>query len=117
MYVLDENGDVTYNGQKYKAVCGNISLNKISKNSFYGYAYINEVHLENGITTIPNYAFNNSSITVLYIPSSVTVIEEDGLYGCDNLVKIYNYSSVDISSDEAKKYYYIDDQEIEIITE
>jgi hypothetical protein len=117
LYVLDETGDVTYNGQKYKAVCGNISLNKISKNSFYGYAYINEVHLENGITTIPDYAFNNSSITVLYIPSSVTVIEEDGLYGCDNLVKIYNYSGVDISSDEAKKYYYIYDQEIEIITE
>lgn len=113
LYVLDDNGDVSYNGKTYKAVTGNITLNKIGQGSFCDYDNISEVVLEEGITVIPDFAFFRSSITSIYIPSTVTEIEYFALGGSD-LKTIYNASQIDLSSAEAREEYDIAD-DVEVI--
>ncbi|MBR3553378.1 MAG: leucine-rich repeat protein [Clostridia bacterium] len=51
---------------------------------------VKTVVIENGITIIPDYAFNNChALEKAYIPSSVVTIVQDAFFWCENLRNIY----------------------------
>ena len=98
LYVLDDDGDITYNNKKYKLINDIETSLKIIKNgSFYGYENLNIVKLNEGVEKIEEDAFALSSMKELYIPSSVTYIDEEAFDNCKNLKLIHNYSNIDIT--------------------
>ena len=73
-----------YNGYKVKEIKGNNAYNPISniKN-------VKSVVIENGVTSIGDYAFRGcSSLTSIEIPSSVTSIGDATFYECRSLTSI-----------------------------
>ena len=77
---LDANGTLTISGD------GVISSNDISS---YNKSDITVVVIEEGITTIGNYAFSGcSSLEAVQIPASVTAIGNYAFSGCTNLMNV-----------------------------
>ena len=98
LYILDKNGDVTFNNKKYKLLTDlETSLKIINNASFFGYDNLNIVKLKSGVEKIEEDAFALSSMKELYIPSSVTYIDEEAFDNCKNLKLIHNYSNIDIT--------------------
>lgn len=98
LYILDKNGDVTFNNKKYKLLTDLVTSLKIINNaSFFGYGNLNIVKLKSGVEKIEEDAFALSSMKELYIPSSVTYIDEEAFDNCKNLKIIHNYSNIDIT--------------------
>ena len=64
----------------------------IDPESFYGVA-AEEVIIPSGCECIMERAFANSNIKVIYIPASVTTIEDEILYNCQNVTVICPQSS------------------------
>lgn len=61
-----------------------------SSSPFYNNSNIKSVVIENGVTSIGNYAFGNcSSLTSVTIPDSVTSIDDSAFSGCSNLDSVY----------------------------
>ena len=75
--LLDENGDIEYNDNKYSK--------------------IEELVIPTSITTIRKYAFYGFNIKSVTIPDSVTSIEDFAFYNCQRLVEVINKSSLNIT--------------------
>jgi uncharacterized repeat protein (TIGR02543 family) len=97
-YILDKNGDISFNDKKYKLVTDiETSINTIKQASFFGYGNLGVVRLKDGVEKIEEDAFALSSMKELYIPSTVTYIDEEAFDSCKNLKLIHNYSNIDIT--------------------
>ena len=55
------------------------SLRSISSSAFENCTKLREVNLNEGLKSIGRYAFLNTALTSIYIPSSVTTIDEDSI--------------------------------------
>ena len=113
-YVLDENGDLNYNGSKYSTVKSMIipegateiddyefsgfvnltsivipqSVTKIGRNAFYGCSNLTNITLPKGLTYIDNETFRNcTSLTSIVIPEGVKSL---GWYAFGNCQKLVN---------------------------
>ena len=126
LFVFDNNGDVSYNGNKYSLLaelvipenvtsisaysfvsCKPItsivisdSVTSIGNEAFFDCSGISSVILSNNLTTIGDKAFSQcESIKSIIIPISVTNIGEDAFFECYKLEKIfYEGSKSDWSS-------------------
>ncbi len=68
-------------------------ISTITKNIFYMLNNVREIKLQEGTLKIDSYAFEGlESLEKVYIPKSVTNIEKDAFYNCNNF-KIYTYSN------------------------
>ena len=103
---LDNNGDVTYNGNKYTSITELVipdTVTTINSYTFAGFKY--KLTIGNGVTSIKPYAFHSASCNVYWgdnpsittitayafsekvgadvtIPNSVIMIEENAFYNC-----------------------------------
>ena len=77
----------------------NYSSSSSSRAPWYDYrSSIKSVVIEEGVTSIGNYAFNAcSGLTSVTIPNSVTSIGSSAFYGCTNLKTVYNNSNLNIT--------------------
>ncbi len=77
-YILDENGDIEYNGKNYKLLTEleiPSTVTSIGNYQFYGFNYLTNVTIPDSVTSIGHEAFCNcSSLTSITIPDSVTSI-------------------------------------------
>ena len=78
-------------------ICGDGAMNNFTSSTIPWATYsgqIKKVVIENGVTTIGNYAFNScSSLTTMSIGGSVTSIGSNAFYGCSSLTTIYYYGT------------------------
>ena len=95
-YLMDNNGDVTYNDKNYSLLLElNISSQKINKYSFYGFKNLNTIIL-NDIEMVGEEAFNNcNNVVNLAIPSTLTYVDKSGFYYMQKLENIYFGGNVD----------------------
>ncbi len=91
-YLLDDNGDVCYNGNNYSLLTELIipnTITSINKYQFYGFNELTSLVMPNSITSIGYEAFCNcSSLTSIEIPNSVESIGLFAFYGCESLESI-----------------------------
>ncbi len=76
----------TYNGERYE----------INDYAFYGTNKITHIVIPNGFTNIGEYAFAESQIISISIPSSMETIGNNAFIGCNKLIEVINNSSLDI---------------------
>lgn len=90
------NGVLTISGT---GAMTNYSSSSSSRAPWYDYrSSIKSVVIEEGVTSIGNYAFNAcSGLTSVTIPNSVTSIGRSAFYGCTNLKTVYNNSNLNIT--------------------
>lgn len=90
------NGVLTISGT---GAMTNYSSSSSSRAPWYDYrSSIKSVVIEEGVTSIGNYAFNAcSGLTSVTIPNSVTSIGSSAFYGCTNLKTVYNNSNLNIT--------------------
>ena len=120
-YMLDESGDIEYNGKNYKLLTeleipstltsiGNYqfrgfnnltnitipdSVISIGQIAFSGCNSLTSVTIPNSVTSIGSYAFSGcSSLTSVTIPNSVTSIGDYAFSGCSSLTNIIIPNSV-----------------------
>ena len=55
---------------------------------------LGDIVIEEGVTTIPSYTFNNSQITSIVIPGSVTSIGDEAFSSCESLSSVYYTGSI-----------------------
>lgn len=67
---------------------GEVSINGLVDSDFSGALYIPEYIEGKPVTYIDTSAFEYSSITELYLPSTLTSISSFAFYGCENLTKV-----------------------------
>ena len=102
LYLLDENGSVEYNGQKYSELKDIIipeEVTKIGNYQFEGLYYVNNVIIHDSVTFIGKGAFKNTNINKLRIPfigaSNTSEYNYFGyIFDCDNDKKSSGYVSV-----------------------
>ena len=84
-WTLDDNGMLTISG---KGPMSNLSTDD---SPFYrNRSNIKSIMIENGVTTIMDYAFEDcSNLIDITIPDSVTWIGEEAFYGCRSLADVY----------------------------
>ena len=122
-YILDSNGNVEFNGNKYSLLT-NLeipdSINKIGRYQFYGFSMVRSINIPNSVTLIDKYAFSCcKSVDNINIPSSVrrineyafcncfsisslilnnkVFIEDYAFDGCISLCEVYDLADLDIS--------------------
>lgn len=90
------NGVLTISGT---GAMTNYSSSSSSRAPWYDYrSSFKSVVIEEGVTSIGNYAFNDcSGLTSVTIPNSVTSIGRSAFYGCTNLKTVYNNSNLNIT--------------------
>lgn len=87
---LTDDGVLTISGTGPMANFTYIAVDGRSSAPWFGYrGSISTVVVENGVTTIGNYAFSNcSGITSVAIPESVSSIGNDAFYKCKSLILV-----------------------------
>lgn len=102
-YILDENGNVKNNKNKYsllETIEVPNTIETIDDYQFYGFNNVTSITIPNSVTSIGSYAFTSCvSLVSVTIGSGVTNIGEYAFSGCHRLVEIYNLSSLDITTD------------------
>lgn len=82
--VLPESDGTFY----YYVSDGEVSISGLVDSDFSGALYIPEYIEGKPVTYIETSAFEYSSITELYLPSTLTSISSFAFYGCENLTKV-----------------------------
>ena len=98
LYLLDNNGDVSFNGNKYKLISNSLDLSglkRIGSYAFSGFADLNSVLLSDGLEIIGESAFEKTGIKEIYIPTSVKKIGNDAFYRCNELTSVYYDGTID----------------------
>ena len=91
-YILDENGGIEFNDNKYSRLTEVVipdSITTIPGNTFSNISSITSVIIPDSVTTIGDYAFREcSSLTSITIPDSVTSIGRSAFSRCSSLTSI-----------------------------
>lgn len=98
LYLLDPNGSIEYNGNKYSPLGSDIDLSgleRIGSNVFNSFTSITSVILGDNLLSIGEDAFKGTSITSITLPSTIKNIEYCAFRSCDNLTKIYYNGTID----------------------
>ena len=87
------NGESPYSGDiaipsVVKYMNADLEVASIGNIAFRNCSSLNSVTIENGITTIEEYAFYNSSLTSIYLPNTLTNIGYSAFRGCSSLISI-----------------------------
>ncbi|MGN0447566.1 MAG: leucine-rich repeat protein [Acutalibacteraceae bacterium] len=93
--------DFAFAGELEKITFG-YGVRKIGDNSFKGSKKLKEVVFYPGILSIGKEAFSESGVTSVYIPSSVTVVEEYAFSSCPDL------ESVTLGEERTERVLYTD---------
>lgn len=72
-------------------------IESIAENAFSGRTCLDEIVLSEGFTSIPDYAFANSSVTKITIPSSVESIGEGAFENCTSLTSAVINTTADFN--------------------
>ena len=87
------NGESPYSGDIVipsivKYMNADLEVSSISNIAFRDCSSLNSVTVENGVTTIEEYAFYNSSLTSISLPNTLTHIGYSAFRGCSSLISI-----------------------------
>ena len=81
-----------------KSVVIEEGITSIGNYAFNACSGLASVTIPNSVTSIGNYAFNDcSGLTSVTIPNTVTSIGRSAFYGCTNLKTVYNNSNLNIT--------------------
>lgn len=108
-YILDENGDITYNGNTYsllEIVIIPEGTIEIRYTAFFNFKHLISIEIPNSVTTIGERAFYNcSGLTSVTIGNGVNTIENLAFFGCYHLVEVINKSSLTITKGSSSNGY------------
>lgn len=92
-YILDEDGDVEYKGNKYSLLTNLIIPNTMTNIDYEHFSRFNcliSITIPNSVISIDNNAFNGcTSLTSIIISDSVTSIGDYAFYNCSNLTNVF----------------------------
>ena len=100
-YILDENGTVEYNGNKYGTITELVlsdDVTTIGQNQFYNFGELTNVVLPKSLTSVGSNAFTNCIITNMYYNGTIS----------DFLSFTFNYSSANFMT-YAPNFYMLDE--------
>ena len=78
------------NGQSIESLYIADNVKSIGNNAFANCKNLKLIRLEEGLVEIGNSSFNNTGISKIILPSTVTSIGEEAFSGCQSLGKIYS---------------------------
>ena len=97
-YILDPNGDIEYNGNKYSLVTEieiPNTITSIGNYQFYGFNNVTSITIPDSVINIGEYSFSYcSSITNLNVLSNVENIGSGAFKGCSSLTNVVIPSGV-----------------------
>ena len=86
-FVIKDNVLVSYTGEGGQVTVPN-GVETIGEKAFYMNDSITEIILPDSVTTIEEWAFADSGISVIELPDNITTINALTFYNCDKLVSV-----------------------------